>query len=151
MKRTSVSQCLFIYPGTENENKHHLSVKQVISERRRRKKISKRTRLCARIFSVIIIPVKSRFLNPVAQADTLNKIILIPHGKRNENEEINMSGGGTLLPRLPLCLSLLRLEPLLLPPLTVLFPIMLRTRWRGNVCVCVFYHGNTLIGHWEDH
>lgn len=27
----------------------------------------------------LIIPMKSRFLNPVAQADTLNKIILIPH------------------------------------------------------------------------
>lgn len=38
----------------------------------------------------IIIPVKSRFLNPAAQADTLNKIILIPHAKRNENEEINV-------------------------------------------------------------
>lgn len=41
---------------------------------------------------VILIPMKSRFLNPGAQADTLNKIILIPHGKRNENEEINVWG-----------------------------------------------------------
>lgn len=74
-------------------------------------------RVWARIFSVIIIPMKSRFLNPVAQADTLNKIIVIPHGKRNENEEINMSGGGTLLPLSPSLSLPLILEPLLLPPL----------------------------------
>lgn len=46
--------------------------------------------VCVCVYPVIIIPIKSRFLNPAAQADTLNKIILIPHGKRNENEEINM-------------------------------------------------------------
>lgn len=51
----------------------------------------KNVRVCVCVFSpAIIIPVKSRFLNPAAQADTLNKIILIPHGKRNENEEINV-------------------------------------------------------------
>lgn len=46
--------------------------------------------MCVYFPHAILIPVKSRFLNPAAQADTLNKIILIPHGKRNENEEINV-------------------------------------------------------------
>lgn len=68
-----------------------------------------RLTVCMCFLSVIIIPIKSTFLNPVAQADTLNKIILIPHGKRNENEEINMEvrweGWCTHSPHPPISLS----------------------------------------------
>ena len=78
---------------------------------------------------------KSRFLNPVAQADTLNKIILIPRGKRNENEEINMEWGGGEHPFFPPpSLTLTRLSFSLPDPWTpvassietVIFPLMLR-------------------------
>lgn len=81
--------------------------------------------MCVHIFSVIIIPMKSRFLNPVAQADTLNKIILIPHGRRNENEEINMVGGALL----PLSTSLYHpWTPVASSTETVLFPIVVWVR-----------------------
>lgn len=95
-----MSVCL---PRTEFEDKYNLLVKQVINEwQRTQKSTGVCVCVCVCIFSVIIIPMKSRFLNPAAQADTLNKIILIPHGKRNENEEINMEGRGSAL--LSLCL-----------------------------------------------
>lgn len=67
---------------------------------------------------------KSRFLNPVAQADTLNKIILIPHGKRNENEEITMEGEGGVAP----FSHTLSQTPVASTTETVLFPIMLEVR-----------------------